>query len=107
MILSDKDCFWCRREVLHSYGFEHIFTLSNLEKAGLVTKQVCPCSPCLFYECDTSGLHHYLEAFSETLRHDATSVLNLGVLMLQEAKSNWLAIKKGLNLVPEENNDMR
>lgn len=32
---------FCRREVLHSYGFEHMFTLSNLEKVGLLTKQVC------------------------------------------------------------------
>jgi hypothetical protein len=25
--------------VLHSYGFEHLFTLNNLEKSGLLTKQ--------------------------------------------------------------------
>lgn len=34
-------------------------------------------------------------------------MLNLSVLMMQETKSNWQAVKKGLNLVPEENNDMR
>lgn len=31
---------WCRRELLHSYGFEHMATLNNLEKAGLFKKQV-------------------------------------------------------------------
>lgn len=29
-----------RREILHSYGFEHMVTLYNLEKAGLFKKQV-------------------------------------------------------------------
>jgi hypothetical protein len=29
-----------RRELLHSYGFEHIAMLNNLEKAGLLKKQV-------------------------------------------------------------------
>lgn len=29
------------------------------------------------------------------------------VLFLQEAKSNWQAIKKGLKLVPEDNDDMK
>ncbi|MFS8033233.1 putative sec1-like protein [Helianthus anomalus] len=31
---------YLRREILHSYGFEHMSTLNNLEKAGLVKKQV-------------------------------------------------------------------
>ena len=31
---------WSRRELLHSYGFEHMATLNNLEKAGLLRKQV-------------------------------------------------------------------
>lgn len=29
-----------RRELLHSYGFEHMATLNSLEKAGLLKKQV-------------------------------------------------------------------
>jgi hypothetical protein len=29
-----------RMELLHSYGFEHVVTLNNLEKAGLLKKQV-------------------------------------------------------------------
>lgn len=32
--------YWFRRELLHSYGFEHMVTLRNLEKAGLLKKQV-------------------------------------------------------------------
>ncbi|XP_021998491.1 vacuolar protein-sorting-associated protein 33 homolog isoform X2 [Helianthus annuus] len=46
------------REILHSYGFEHMSTLNNLEKAGLVKKQ--------------------------------------------EGKSNWLTVKRALNLVVED-----
>ncbi|KGN52246.1 vacuolar protein-sorting-associated protein 33 homolog isoform X4 [Cucumis sativus] len=51
---------YLRREILHSYGFEHMGTLNNLEKAGLVKKQ--------------------------------------------ESKSNWLTIKRGLQLVVEDTN---
>ncbi|XP_058082259.1 vacuolar protein-sorting-associated protein 33 homolog isoform X3 [Magnolia sinica] len=46
------------REILHSYGFEHMPTLFNLEKAGLLKKQ--------------------------------------------ESKSNWLTIKRALQLVVED-----
>ncbi|XP_038891944.1 vacuolar protein-sorting-associated protein 33 homolog [Benincasa hispida] len=51
---------YLRRELLHSYGFEHMGTLNNLEKAGLIKKQ--------------------------------------------ESKSNWLTIKRGLQLVVEDTN---
>ncbi|KAL4559359.1 hypothetical protein LXL04_031497 [Taraxacum kok-saghyz] len=47
-----------RREILHSYGFEHIATLNNLEKASLIKKQ--------------------------------------------EGQSNWLTIKRALQLVVED-----
>ncbi|KAH7537461.1 hypothetical protein FEM48_Zijuj03G0095300 [Ziziphus jujuba var. spinosa] len=46
------------RELLHSYGFEHMGTLNNLEKAGLLKKQ--------------------------------------------ETKSNWLTVKRALQLVVED-----
>jgi len=29
-----------RREVTHAYGFEHVFTLSNMERLGLFNRQV-------------------------------------------------------------------
>ncbi|RZC60943.1 hypothetical protein C5167_022701 [Papaver somniferum] len=37
--LPKKKFDYIRREFLHSYGFEHIATLCNLEKAGLLKKQ--------------------------------------------------------------------
>nr|XP_043614949.1 vacuolar protein-sorting-associated protein 33 homolog isoform X2 [Erigeron canadensis] len=37
--LPKRNFDYLRREILHSYGFEHIATLNNLEKAGLVRKQ--------------------------------------------------------------------
>lgn len=40
LVLLSKTNFWLRRELLQSYGFEHIATLDNLEKAGLFRKQV-------------------------------------------------------------------
>ncbi|KAK1570495.1 hypothetical protein Q3G72_002735 [Acer saccharum] len=56
--LPKKHFDYLRRELLHSYGFEHVAALSNLEKAGLLRKQ--------------------------------------------EAKSNWLTIKRALQLVVED-----
>ncbi|CAK9317014.1 unnamed protein product [Citrullus colocynthis] len=58
--LPKKHFDYLRRELLHSYGFEHMGTLNNLEKAGLFKKQ--------------------------------------------ESKSNWLTIKRGLQLVVEDTN---
>ncbi|KAJ7970493.1 Vacuolar protein-sorting-associated protein 33-like protein [Quillaja saponaria] len=56
--LPKKHFDYLRRELLHSYGFEHIATLNNLEKAGLLKKQ--------------------------------------------ESKSNWLTIKRALQLVVDD-----
>ncbi|KAL5569389.1 hypothetical protein UlMin_025964 [Ulmus minor] len=56
--LPKKQFDYLRRELLHSYGFEHMGTLNNLEKAGLFRKQ--------------------------------------------ESKSNWLTIKRALQLVVED-----
>ncbi|XP_058082258.1 vacuolar protein-sorting-associated protein 33 homolog isoform X2 [Magnolia sinica] len=56
--LPKKNFDYVRREILHSYGFEHMPTLFNLEKAGLLKKQ--------------------------------------------ESKSNWLTIKRALQLVVED-----
>ncbi|KAK9672776.1 hypothetical protein RND81_12G124100 [Saponaria officinalis] len=55
--LPKKNYDYLRREILHSYGFEHMATLNNLEKAGLFRKQ--------------------------------------------ELRSNWLTVKRALNLVVE------
>ncbi|XP_057471173.1 vacuolar protein-sorting-associated protein 33 homolog [Actinidia eriantha] len=56
--LPKKNFDYLRRELLHSYGFEHMATLNNLEKAGLIRKQ--------------------------------------------ESKSNWLTIKRALQLVVDD-----
>ncbi|XP_048421781.1 vacuolar protein-sorting-associated protein 33 homolog isoform X3 [Pyrus x bretschneideri] len=56
--LPKKHFDYLRRELLHSYGFEHMVTLNNLEKAGLLKKQ--------------------------------------------EMKSNWLTVKRALQLVVED-----
>ena len=105
----------CRREVLHSYGFEHMFTLSNLEKAGLLTKQVCFSSSwkivcrnityqkmVKFYLLSI-GLYWLIPSTFTFYTYE----LNIVFYYLQEVKSNWLAIKKGLKLVPEESDDVK
>eukprot|EP01135_Chromosphaera_perkinsii_P005349 Nk52_evm30s343 gene=Nk52_evmTU30s343 len=37
--LKPKVFEYYRKEILHTYGFEHIFTLNNIEKLGLLKKQ--------------------------------------------------------------------
>ncbi|KAL9254155.1 Vacuolar protein-sorting-associated protein 33-like protein [Drosera capensis] len=37
--LPKRQFDYLRREILHSYGFEHVVTLTNLERAGLFRKQ--------------------------------------------------------------------
>ena len=37
----------------------------------------------------------------------AINVLKVEVLILQETKRNWQAVKKGLKLVPEDNDDIK
>ncbi|KAL4191165.1 hypothetical protein AMTRI_Chr07g28360 [Amborella trichopoda] len=56
--LPKKHFDYFRRELLHSYGFEHMTTLRNLEKAGLFKKQ--------------------------------------------ESKSNWLTVKRAMQLVVDD-----
>ncbi|XP_058206570.1 vacuolar protein-sorting-associated protein 33 homolog [Rhododendron vialii] len=56
--LPKKNFDYLRRELLHSYGFEHMATLNSLEKAGLLRKQ--------------------------------------------ESKSNWLTVKRALQLVVDD-----
>ncbi|KAL6552872.1 Vacuolar protein-sorting-associated protein 33 [Orobanche hederae] len=58
--LPKKTFDYLRRELLHSYGFEHIATLNNLEKAGLFRKQ--------------------------------------------DSRSNWMTIKRALQLLVEDTN---
>ncbi|XP_022967021.1 vacuolar protein-sorting-associated protein 33 homolog isoform X2 [Cucurbita pepo subsp. pepo] len=58
--LPKKQFDYLRREILHSYGFEHMGTLNNIEKAGLIKKQ--------------------------------------------ESRSNWLTIKRALQLVVDDTN---
>jgi hypothetical protein len=37
--LKPKNLEFFKREILQTYGFEHLFTLNNLEKLGLLKKQ--------------------------------------------------------------------
>ncbi|GAB2223490.1 hypothetical protein Droror1_Dr00017631 [Drosera rotundifolia] len=37
--LPKRQFDYLRREILHSYGFEHVVTMTNLERAGLFRKQ--------------------------------------------------------------------
>jgi len=41
--LKDKILEQYKRDIVHTYGLEHILTLNNLEKAGLLKKQVQYC----------------------------------------------------------------
>lgn len=44
-----------RRDLMHTYGYELLFTLVNLERAGLLKKQVRRCVYCFALFCFVWG----------------------------------------------------
>ncbi|KAI3896964.1 hypothetical protein MKX03_005659 [Papaver bracteatum] len=74
---------YIRREFLHSYGFEHMATPWNLEKAGLFKKQ----------EIDTANPNDIAYVFS--------GYAPLSVRLVQQAlRSGWRPIEDILKLLP-------
>lgn len=88
-----------RTELLHSYGFEHVNVLNNLEKAGLLKKQVWLFLATLWDEQSSCLLGL---SVSDILRGCCTFVW-----FLQEFKSNWQTVKRTLKLIVEDTDTLR
>ncbi|MCL7041089.1 hypothetical protein MKW94_008806 [Papaver nudicaule] len=97
-----------RREFLHSYGFEHIATLCNLEKAGLFKKQ------------ETKGnwltikrvLNLIVEDTNTANPNDISYVFSgyapLSIRLVQHAvRSGWRPIEEILKLLPGPHSEVK
>ncbi|KAK9913190.1 hypothetical protein M0R45_037014 [Rubus argutus] len=99
--LPKKNFDYLRRELLHSYGFEHMVTLRNLEKAGLLKKQetksnwltVKRALQLVIEDTDTANPNDIAYAFS--------GYAPLSIRLVQHAvRSGWRPIEEILKLLP-------
>ncbi|GER51258.1 vacuolar protein sorting [Striga asiatica] len=96
------------RELLHSYGFEHIATLDNLEKAGLFRKQdsksnwltIKRALQLLVEDTDTANPKDISYVFS--------GYAPLSVRLVQQAiRSGWRPVEEILRLLPGPHSEIK
>ncbi|OVA06964.1 Sec1-like protein [Macleaya cordata] len=99
--LPKKNFDYLRRELLHSYGFEHMGTLNNLEKAGLLKKQetkgnwltIKRALQLVVEDTDTANPNDIAYVFS--------GYAPLSIRLVQHAvRSGWRPIEEILKLLP-------
>uniref|UniRef100_A0A7C9AYW2 Uncharacterized protein n=1 Tax=Opuntia streptacantha TaxID=393608 RepID=A0A7C9AYW2_OPUST len=99
--LPKKHYDYLRRELLHSYGFEHMATLNNLEKAGLFRKQEMRSN----WLTVKRALHLVVEDTDTANPNDIAYVFSgyapLSIRLIQQAiRSGWRPIEEILKLLP-------
>lgn len=105
--LTKKHFDHLRREILHSYGFEHMLTLCNLEKAGLFKKQDSKSNWLtikhalkLVVEDDTANPKDISYVFS--------GYAPLSIRLVQHAvRSGWRSIEEILKLLPGPHSEFK
>lgn len=106
--LPKKNFDYLRRELLHSYGFEHIATLNNLEKAGLFRKQDSRSN----WQTIKRALQLVVEDTDTTNPNDISYVFSgyapLSVRLVQHAiRSGWRPIEEILRLLPGPHSEIK
>ncbi|XP_052115312.1 vacuolar protein-sorting-associated protein 33 homolog [Arachis duranensis] len=99
--LPKKHFDYLRRELLHSYGFEHITTLNNLEKAGLFKKQESRSN----WLTIKHALQLVVEDTDTAKPNDISYVFSgyapLSIRLIQHAiRSGWRPVEEILKLLP-------
>ncbi|XP_078427603.1 sec1/munc18-like (SM) proteins superfamily [Wolffia australiana] len=99
--LPKKSFDYVRRELLHSYGFEHMFTLSNLEKAGLFKKQESKSN----WQSLNRSLKLLMDERDPSNPSDISYIYSgyapVSVRLIQHAiRSGWHPIEEVLKLLP-------
>ncbi|XP_059317526.1 vacuolar protein-sorting-associated protein 33 homolog [Lycium ferocissimum] len=106
--LPKKNFDYLRRELLHSYGFEHIATLNNLEKSGLLKKQetkgnwltIKRALRLIVEDTDTANPNDISYVFS--------GYAPLSIRLVQHAiRSGWRPIEEILKLLPGPHSDIK
>uniref|UniRef100_M1C5P9 ATVPS33 (Arabidopsis thaliana vacuolar protein sorting 33); protein transporter n=1 Tax=Solanum tuberosum TaxID=4113 RepID=M1C5P9_SOLTU len=96
------------RELLHSYGFEHIATLNNLEKSGLLKKQETKSN----WITIKRALRLVVEDTDTANPNDISYVFSgyapLSIRLVQHAiRSGWRPIEEILKLLPGPHSDIK
>ncbi|KAM1053576.1 hypothetical protein ACFX2I_000996 [Malus domestica] len=106
--LPKKHFDYLRRELLHSYGFEHMVTLNNLEKAGLLKKQETKSN----WLTVKRALQLVVEDTDTANPNDISYVFSgyapLSIRLIQQAvRSGWRPIEEILRLLPGPHSEIR
>lgn len=106
--LPKKNFDYLRRELLHSYGFEHIATLNNLEKSGLLKKQETKSN----WITIKRSLQLVVEDIDTANPNDISYVFSgyapLSIRLVQHAiRSGWRPIEEILKLLPGPHTDIK
>ncbi|KAK1283991.1 hypothetical protein QJS10_CPA09g01806 [Acorus calamus] len=106
--LPKKNFDYLRREILHSYGFEHMSTLINLERAGLFRKQETKSSWLMIKR----ALQLVVEDTDTTNPKDISYVFSgyapLSIRLVQHAiRSGWRPIEEILKLLPGPHSELK
>ncbi|KAJ0967310.1 hypothetical protein J5N97_024227 [Dioscorea zingiberensis] len=106
--LPKKNFDYLRREILHSYGFEHMFTLYNLEKAGLFKKQEVKSN----WPTVTKALQLIVDDTDTANPNDIAYIFSgyapLSIRIVQHAiRSGWRSVEEIIKLLPGPHLDMK
>ncbi|KAH9602366.1 hypothetical protein KSS87_020031 [Heliosperma pusillum] len=99
--LPKKQYDYLRRELLHSYGFEHMATLNNLEKAGLFRKQELRSNWLTVKRALNLVVENVDTANPKDISYVFSGYAPLSVRLIQQAiRSGWRPIEEILKLLP-------
>ncbi|XP_064935197.1 vacuolar protein-sorting-associated protein 33 homolog isoform X2 [Musa acuminata AAA Group] len=106
--LPKKNFDYLRREILHSYGFEHMPTLYNLEKAGLFKKQESKSN----WLTIARALQLIVEDTETANPNDISYIFSgyapLSIRLIQHAiRSGWRSIEEIMKLLPGPHVDLK
>ncbi|CAL5018237.1 unnamed protein product [Urochloa decumbens] len=106
--LPKKNFDYLRREMLHSYGFEHMNLLYNLEKAGLFKKQESRSN----WIGITRALQLIVDVNDTASPSDISYIFSgyapLSIRLVQHAvRSGWRSIEELLKLLPGPHLDLK
>ncbi|XP_068641140.1 vacuolar protein-sorting-associated protein 33 homolog [Aristolochia californica] len=106
--LPKKNFDYIRREILHSYGFEHMPTLYNLEKVGLLKKQESK----TYWPTIKRSLQLVVDDTDTANPNDIAYVFSgyapLSIRLVQHAvRSGWRPIEEIVKLLPGPHSEFK
>ncbi|URE31657.1 Sec1 family, partial [Musa troglodytarum] len=106
--LPKKNFDYLRREILHSYGFEHMPTLYNLEKAGLFRKQESKSNWLTIARALQLIVDDTETANPNDISYIFSGYAPLSIRLIQHAiRSGWRSIEEIMKLLPGPHVDLK